>query len=148
VPRPGVVVDRRMVEDFAWASIRPEGGVVLLDARPFEEYIGMRAGEGVPRPGYIPGARNLPWFSVYRSAAEPVFRPEAELRELFESKGARPGVRVIVYCRTGTEAGPVYVAARLLGLEASLYDGSFVEWSSTPGLPVGDRFASYQDRGY
>lgn len=143
-PRPDVVASRRVVEDFAWTALEPGGDGVLLDARPFEEYIGREAGEGIVRAGHIPGARNLPWEAVYREGEGPRFRSEEELRGLFESKGARPGKRLIVYCRSGTEAGPVYAAARLLGLSVALYDGSFIEWSATPGLRVENSFASYE----
>jgi thiosulfate/3-mercaptopyruvate sulfurtransferase len=141
--RPDVLVTRRLVEDFAWAGREQDGTALLLDARPYEEYVGLRPGEGIVRAGHIPGAMNLPWMSVFRAPGDPSFRPEEELRGLFEKEGAHPRLRLIVYCRTGTEAGPVYVAARILGLKVSLYDGSFIEWSATPGLPVANRSASY-----
>ncbi|MBV9067874.1 MAG: hypothetical protein JO093_14215 [Acidobacteria bacterium] len=35
----------------------------------------------------------------------------------------------IVYCRTGMQASMTYFVLRYLGYDASLYDGSFIEWS-------------------
>jgi thiosulfate/3-mercaptopyruvate sulfurtransferase len=134
--RPDVVIARRLVEDFSWVARERGGGAILLDARPYENFVGLTPGAGIKRAGHIPGAMNLPWTAVLRSPEDPVFRGVEELLAIFHSKEARPGVKVVVYCRTGTEAGPVYVAARVIGLEPSLYDGSFIEWSAIPGLPV------------
>ena len=36
----------------------------------------------------------------------------------------------IVYCRTGMQASMTYFVLRYLGYEATLYDGSYVEWSN------------------
>ena len=79
---------------------------------------------------------NLPWTATIESPQNPVLRPEAELRALFESKGARPGRRILVYCRSGVQASHAYVVARLLGYAVTFYDGSYAEWSQNPRLPV------------
>jgi thiosulfate/3-mercaptopyruvate sulfurtransferase len=47
--------------------------------------------------------------------------------------GAGTGV---TYCHIGQQATVPYFAARLAGLEARLYDGSFQDWSARAELPV------------
>ena len=131
VPRinADVLAERRAVADLVWTSMEPVPSAVLIDARPAEEYIGARAGKGITRPGHLPGAMSLPWMSTIVSPENPVLRPEAELRGMFEAKGARPGRRILAYCRTGVQASHTYAVARFLGYRVSLYDGSFADWS-------------------
>lgn len=139
--RGDVLADRRAVEDLAWTGLEPAPTAVLLDARPREEYAGAVAGEGILRPGHLPGAMSLPWTTLLAGGDLPVFLPEAELRACFEAKGARPGRRVLAYCRSGVQASLVYVAARRLELPVSLYDGSYADWSLRSELPVESRWA-------
>jgi 3-mercaptopyruvate sulfurtransferase SseA len=41
----------------------------------------------------------------------------------------------VVYCRTGTQASWLYFVARYLGYRRGC-DGSYMEWSADPSLPV------------
>jgi thiosulfate/3-mercaptopyruvate sulfurtransferase len=43
---------------------------------------------------------------------------------------------VVTYCHIGIQGSVAYVAARSLGCDVSLYDGSFEDWSRRPELPV------------
>jgi thiosulfate/3-mercaptopyruvate sulfurtransferase len=84
----------------------------------------------MPRAGHIPEARSVPFHSLLDEQRR--FKPESVLRQLFGvSRGA-----VATYCHIGQQATVPYFAARYLGLDARLYDGSFQDWSSKPGLPV------------
>jgi thiosulfate/3-mercaptopyruvate sulfurtransferase len=136
-----VLAERRAVEDLVWTAVQPAPSAVVIDARPAEEYIGARAGKGITRPGHLPGAMSLPWMSTIVSPGNPVLRPEAELREMFEAKGARPGRQILAYCRTGVQASHTYAVARSLGYRVSLYDGSYADWSRSE-LPVDANWTS------
>ncbi len=129
--QPGRVVDAAWVEEH-----RTHPGVVLLDARGADQYSGQVAGEGVPRPGHIPGAHDLDWHRTIVSLDRPRLKDAGTLRALFRGAGAEPGDTIVAYCRTGMEASFLYYVARYLGYTARLYDGSFLDWSRHPDLPV------------
>jgi thiosulfate/3-mercaptopyruvate sulfurtransferase len=114
----------------------PDPGVLLMDTRPPEEYRGEKPAGNPPRAGHIPGAVNFYWPDALVSREIPAFKPETELRRLFESAGAQRGRRIITYCGSGVQASLVYFLARYLGYEAALYDGSISEWSRDPQNPL------------
>lgn len=127
-----VAVREGMIVDADWVHERlDDPQVVILDARPPEEYSGETPGEGIERPGHIPGARNVFWETLVESPDAPRLKDEAELRRIFEEAGARPGGTVVAYCRTGGQGSFLYAVARHLGYDARLYDGSYVDWSRT-----------------
>jgi thiosulfate/3-mercaptopyruvate sulfurtransferase len=125
-------VRRDMIVDAQWVHDRlNDPNVAILDARPPAEFSGETPGEGVNRPGHIPGARNVFWQTLVRSPDDSRLRDEAELRRMFEEAGAAPGDTVVAYCRTGGQASFLYTVARHLGYDVRLYDGSYIDWSRT-----------------
>lgn len=103
--------------------------LVLIDARPAAQFYGEEAGADVLHAGHIPGAVNLP--SSMTVAADGTFRSAAELRAQLEDAGVTGKSVNIVYCRTGMQASITYFVLKYLGYDASLYDGSFLEWSNS-----------------
>jgi thiosulfate/3-mercaptopyruvate sulfurtransferase len=103
--------------------------LVMIDARPAAAYQGVMAGEKIDadRAGHIPGALNIPWQLNVTDTGE--FRTKEELQKLYAAVPMNRGTSVIVYCRTGVEASMTYFVLRYLGLDPSLYDGSYYEWS-------------------
>jgi thiosulfate/3-mercaptopyruvate sulfurtransferase len=135
--RAGVVTELDVVRDLSWAATSlPTPDAVLIDARPAEEYAGTKPGEGVARGGHIPGAANVFWMRNVVSAENPVMRPAAELRRLYEAAGAAPGRQLVTYCRTGGQASHSYFTLKYLGYDVVMYDGSFFEWSNAKDTPV------------
>jgi thiosulfate/3-mercaptopyruvate sulfurtransferase len=103
-------------------------GVSLVDARAPERYSGER--EPIdPVAGHIPGARNVPFTELAPGGR---YLPADELRPLL---GNGP---LVAYCGSGVSACTVLLAAKLVGVEARLYPGSWSEWSGR-GLPVAHR---------
>lgn len=130
-PRPELVVDAE------WVRARlGDSTVALLDARPAAEYAGTPPGDGVPRGGHIPGARNFFWRLALTSPEPARLKGSGEVAKLLARTGAVPGRTVVTYCRTGVQASYLYFVARTLGLQPRLYDGSFLEWSRRGDLPV------------
>ena len=121
-----------MIVDAAWVQARlDDPAVAILDARPPAEYSGETPGQGIERPGHIPGARNLFWQTLVRGTDDTHLKDDAELRALFQAAGADPGDTLVAYCRTGGQASFLYAVARQLGYDVKLYDGSFIDWSRT-----------------
>ncbi len=110
---------------------------VLIDARPAKEYSGETPVDILPRAGHIPGATNLYWQELIESKDDPQLKPPPEMRQRFAQAGATPEKKIVIYCRTGVQAAFDYFAAKFLGYDVSLYDGSFQEWSNTNHRVIG-----------
>jgi thiosulfate/3-mercaptopyruvate sulfurtransferase len=134
---PTVIVHLPQVLDASWEVVNVrDANVALVDSRPAGEYTGDTPTAGVPRAGHIPGGINLFWPALTVSATDPRFLSQHELRTTLESAGVTPDKRVIVYCRSGMRATPVYFVLSYLGYDVAVYDGSFSQYSSTANTPV------------
>ena len=129
-PRP----HPELIVDAAWVAAnlnKPK--IAIVDARAPEFYSGASAGR-MPRAGHIPGAVNIP-FSTLGDAANKM-QESATLKKIFSEAGIKQGDQVVSYCHIGQQATVVYFAAKYLGYDARLYDGSFEDWSRRSELPV------------
>ena len=93
--------------------------LALIDARPQDQF----------SAGSIPGAVNLPWSENFTAGEFAVFRSPDELRALYADAGVTPESCNVTYCRSGMTATVSYFVLKYLGYDASLYDGSYAEWS-------------------
>ena len=126
---------RDLVVDAAWVKANAgKPKVALIDARNTEFYDGTASGDGM-RAGHIPDAMSLPYESLVTEPDLTLIDPGA-MRKLLEGAGAAKGDTVVSYCHIGQQASLVYFAARYLGYDAKLYDGSFQDWSRHTELPV------------
>lgn len=132
-PRPGTVslsAGHMPTVDIDEASEFPSHGV-LLDARTPERYLGHE--EPVDsRAGHIPGAVNAPTGGNLRE--DGTFRPADQLAARFAELGVTGDVAV--YCGSGVTAAHEIAALAIAGIEASLFPGSWSQWSGDPRREV------------
>jgi thiosulfate/3-mercaptopyruvate sulfurtransferase len=126
---------RKSADEVARALGRSD--VLLIDARPTEQYIGTSS--AARRAGHIPGARNVPYPSVL-DAQTGRFLPAHELERAFSNAGidvTRLPKEVVVYCNGGVSCTTVLHALRLLGrTDIAVYDGSWNEWGNDDQRPA------------
>ncbi|MCC6398185.1 MAG: sulfurtransferase [Bacteroidetes bacterium] len=119
-------VDASSIVDAKWLKENLENpSVAIVDARDRRFYDGN--GGGFARTGHIKGARSIPFSSVVDSTNK--MKSVTELQRLFGEAGVQKGMKVVTYCHVGQQATLVYAAAKLLGYDAAVYDGSFQEWN-------------------
>ncbi|MEO7448530.1 MAG: sulfurtransferase [Humibacillus sp.] len=126
--RPG----RLPTVDAAGAATLGREGL-LLDARAPERY----AGETEPIDavaGHVPGAVNSPTAAWL--AADGTFRRDLAEHWATVRGGVGDGVTVGVYCGSGVTAAHHVLALAELGVDATLYPGSWSEWIRDPSRPV------------
>jgi thiosulfate/3-mercaptopyruvate sulfurtransferase len=111
-------------------------GYKVVDARAAMFYDGIQGGggNGETHPkGHIPGAVNVPFTSVV--GVDTKLKSAEDLAAAFKAAGVQPTDKLMVYCHVGWQGTAIVFAARSLGIDAALYDGSFQDWSRRD-LPV------------
>ena len=112
-------------------------GTAILDGRAAAFYDGTETGGMHDKPhkaGHIAGAKSVPFTEVVNE--KNVWKSPEELQALFTKAGVQRGDRIITYCHVGQQATAVLFAARSLGYDVVLYDGSFEDWSRRTDAPV------------
>jgi thiosulfate/3-mercaptopyruvate sulfurtransferase len=111
-------------------------GFAIIDARVPDFYNGTQVGGSKERPhkaGHILGAKNVPNSTLVDEKMN--IQSAAAIKAAFDKAGVKPSDKLVVYCHIGQQATAIIFAARTLGYNAVLYDGSFEEWSKKD-LPV------------
>lgn len=112
-------------------------GVLLVDSRPEDQYMGINRNPKASQNGTLPGAKNLPtgWLTENGGGK---FRPKAQLEKLYKIAGVPTTGEQINFCNTGHLASiGWFVSSELMGnKKTKLYDGSMVEWTLTKAGPV------------
>ncbi len=112
-----------------------EKGTAFFDYRSHEEYVGKAGG---PRPGTIPGAKNLPFDKLVEAKQGGKFISPDRAKALFSAQGLDPMQAHIGFCNSGHRASLAwFVTHELLGnKQGLLYDGSMAEWQQYPDNPI------------
>jgi thiosulfate/3-mercaptopyruvate sulfurtransferase len=117
-----------------------EEGILPVDYRSSDMYLGINKSGKVKRSGTLPGAVNLPrtWLTVNNKGK---LRLPGALRELYAAARVPTEGKQIAFCNTGHDAAiGWFVSSEILGnKEVKLYDGSLAEWSVDPGRPMESR---------
>jgi thiosulfate/3-mercaptopyruvate sulfurtransferase len=125
-PNPGMVVNA----DFVKAHLE-DPKIRIVDTRDTVFYQGTS--RNPQSNGHIPGAAAIYFGTMVDSSR---VLPAALLKREFAAAGITEGQTVVTYCHIGQQATVVWFAARLLGYDARLYDGSFQDWTRHPEFPI------------
>ncbi|MES2303341.1 MAG: sulfurtransferase [Pseudomonadota bacterium] len=84
--------------------------------------------------GHIPGARNLPYSSLFKP--DGTWKAPEAIRAAFEAASIDLTRPLISSCGSGMTANVLIFAAHLIGKDdVALYDGSWSEWGMDPATP-------------
>ena len=129
LPRTDLVVNAE------WITARQgKPGLALIDTRSDGEYVGGGERHGMPSAGHLAGARQLQWEQLFVNPERLQLKSASDLQQLYADR-MKPGDTAVTYCWIGYRASMTYVAARILGLNARFYDGSYQDWLARK-LPV------------
>jgi len=121
--------------DIADVQAVLEGDGCLIDALPADSFDGSGSAFG-PRGGHITGARNVPFRSLI-DAETAGFVDAATMHGVLSDAGLMEDQRVVTYCGGAIAATVDAFALALFGrTDVAVYDGSLMEWSANPELPM------------
>lgn len=122
------------VEELLKRKSQP--GVVLVDARPHDEYLGED--EIWLRKGHIPGAISFHWARLMDTQNTHQFLPLQKVKSELESVGLTSDKEIIVYCGTSREGSLLrfYLKHVAKYPNVRLYEGSWKEYVSLKQYPV------------
>jgi len=111
-------------------------GVVLVDARPLNEYLGND--EIWLRKGHIPGAISFHWARLMETDNTHKFKPFEQVKAELEAVGLKPDKEIIVYCGTSREGSLLrfYLKHVAKYPNVRLYEGSWKEYVSLKQYPA------------
>lgn len=110
----------------------------IVDCRASVYYTGIEASHNA-RNGRIPGAKTIPYTSLYQENAQGAyeFLGDTNITSIFSDEGLQPNTPLVLYCHIGMQLTVVYTAAKMLGYQdVKIYDGSFYEWGPDDSLPI------------
>ena len=129
-------VKREMFADKQYILSRM-GKITLLDVREPDYFTGKKKLDCIPKPGWIPGAVNLPTSCAFTD--EGTFKDKQTLTALAEEAvGPDRAKEIITYCDTG-QCCPTwsYILKEVLGYQkVRIYDGAMQEWMQNSEAPV------------
>jgi thiosulfate/3-mercaptopyruvate sulfurtransferase len=111
-------------------------GVVLVDARPHNEYLGDD--DIWLRKGHIPGAISFHWARLMEPDNTHKFRAFARVQADLEAAGLTPDKEIMVYCGTSREGSLLRFYLRHVAKypHVRLYEGSWKEYASLKQHPA------------
>ncbi len=129
--KPGIAV---AIEELLERKDKP--GVVLVDARPKNEYLGDD--EIWLRKGHIPGAISFHWARLMDTENTHQFLPLEKVKAELESAGLKADREILVYCGTSREGSLLrfYLKHVAKYPKVRLYEGSWKEYASFKQYPA------------
>jgi thiosulfate/3-mercaptopyruvate sulfurtransferase len=117
-------------------KIKDRKGVVVVDARPRNEYLGQD--DVWWRKGHIPGAISFHWARLMAPDNTHQFKEAKENLSQLRAAGLTPDKEIVVYCGTSREGSLLRFYLRHVAQypRVRLYEGSWKEYVAFPEYPV------------
>jgi len=117
-------------------DLRARADVVLVDARPYNEYIGKD--DIWLRKGHIPGAINFHWAKLMEQDNTHKFKSFDQVKSDLATDGLTEDKEIIVYCGTSREGSLLrfYLKHVAKYPKVRLYEGSWKEYASLKQYPA------------
>jgi thiosulfate/3-mercaptopyruvate sulfurtransferase len=138
---PAGTLPAKMNKDIAIAiddvlAQKGKPGVVLVDARPHNEYVGQD--DIWLRKGHIPGAISFHWARLMEPNNTHQFLAFDKVKQQLEAAGLTPDKQIIVYCGTSREGSLLrfYLKHVAKYPNVRLYEGSWKEYVSLKQHPA------------
>ncbi|MCA1805131.1 MAG: sulfurtransferase [Xanthomonadaceae bacterium] len=118
-------------------------GVMLLDARPADEYQAKKI--RAVRGGNVPGSINLTGAN-FMSDEDHRIKPLDEIRKMLTDAGFTPDKEIYVYCHSGDRSAHAHwVLRHMLGYEnVRVNDSGWKGWAETLSYPAKDQAWAWQ----
>lgn len=115
---------------------KDQPGVVLVDARPHNEYVGDD--DIWLRKGHIPGAVSFHWARLMETDNTHQFKPFEQTKAELAAAGLTPDNEILVYCGTSREGSLLRFYLRHVAKypNVRLYEGSWKEYASLTQHPA------------
>ena len=135
---PNVEAPHLKIDKDSLHSILGAEDWTLIDARTAEEHSGKRQKKGAQSAGHIPGSLNIDWADAVDYHGTKKFRTWEELKKIYKGLPEQKNNPVVVYCHSGVRSAHTsFVLTQLLGYTRVYnYDGSWLEWSASEGVPI------------
>ena len=113
----------------------PGQAAAIVDARAAGRFAGNSPEPRVGlRAGHIPGSVNLPYNSLLND--DHTFKSRDQIEAVFKQAGVNTNDPIVTSCGSGVTACILALGLAQLGIQASVFDGSWTQWGSTESLPV------------
>lgn len=126
-----IALRKDMIPSTADVKAALDKGVVMVDNRPNDQYMGVNRHGKAKANGTIPGAVNMPESWITDNGGG-MFRSKDTLAELYKAVGVPTSGDQISFCNTGHWASIGWFASsEILGnKDVKLYDGSMTGWTA------------------
>lgn len=130
------IFDSALVATLDDVKAAQAAGVMLVDARPVDQYTGKVTPDNVGIAGTIGGAVSLPHTVLVKNGNDVI--DGASLANYRNEVGIAGEGEHIAFCNTGHWAAVGWFLLNEVGGndKVKLYDGSMVEWAKVQGLPT------------
>ncbi len=115
-----IAINAQFISVETLAKTIKEPGVVLIDARPAGDYLKT----------HIDGAIGLDVTTLCNNTpVEGTLKPASELAAILGKNGVSDNSKIVIYCKTGVNAGRMYWILKYLGCDdVSILDGQMDAW--------------------